>query len=89
MRLVDSHKTNSATDVLDLLDECLVVQTLGGAVQDPQVAAHHLVVDGLDFLPGLGRVDAVGGDAAPSQGVDLILHQGDERGDDESDAVAA
>lgn len=89
VRLVDSNEADTTWNVFHLLDEPLVVEPLRGAVYHPQLAPAQLLVDGLEFVPGLGRVYAVGRDAAPLEGIDLVLHEGDEWGDDYGDAGLA
>lgn len=89
VRLVDSNETDTTRDVFHVLDEPLVVEPLRGAVYHPQLAPAQLLVDGLEFVPGLCRVDTVGRYAAPLEGIDLVLHQGDEWGDDDGDAGLA
>lgn len=89
MRLVDSNKSNTTRNVFHLLDEPLIVKPLWGAVYHPQLAPAQLLVDDLEFVPGLCRVYAVGGYAAPLEGIDLVLHEGDEWGDDYGDAGLA
>lgn len=89
VRLVDSNKTNATGNVFHMLDETLVVKPLWGAIYHPQLAAAQLLVDDLEFVPGLGRVYAVGRYSAPLEGIDLIFHKGDEWGDDDGDAGLA
>lgn len=87
--LIDGNEADTTGNVFHLLDESLVVEPLRGAVYHPQLAPAQLLVDGLEFVPGFGRVYAVGRYAAPLEGIDLVLHQGEERGDDDGDARLA
>ena len=68
-------------------DEPLARQPLGGDVEQLEPAVAEVVVD----LPGLGRrqarVEPGGGDPPAGQVVNLVLHQGDQRGDDHGQAV--
>lgn len=87
--LIDRYEADTTGYVFHLLDEPLVVEPLRGAVDHPQLAPSQLLVDGLELVPGLGRVYAVGGHAAPLEDVDLVLHQGEEGRDDDGDAGLA
>jgi hypothetical protein len=82
--LVDGEQRDA--DVLDRLAEPLVLEPLGGDVQEPQLPAadllHHVAV----LVCREGRIEPAGGDAARGQGIDLVLHQGDQRRDDERHA---
>lgn len=89
MRLIDSNETNTTRDVFHMLDKPLIVEPLRGAVYHPQLAPAELLVDGLELVPGLGRVYTIGRYAAPLESIDLVLHEGDERGDDDGDAGLA
>ena len=60
---------------------------LGGGVEDVELAVVGLHLHAADLGVGHGAVDEVGGDAAVFQGVDLVLHEGDERRDDEGHAL--
>lgn len=89
MCLIDSYEADTTRDMLHVLDEPLVVEPLRGAVYHPKLAPAELLVDGLEFVPGLCRVYAVGGYAAPLEGIDLVFHEGDEWRDDDGDAGLA
>lgn len=89
VRLVDSNETDTTRNVFHVLNESLVVEPLWRAVYHPQLAPAQLLVDGLEFVPGLGRVYAVGRYATPLEGIDLVLHQGDEGRDDNGDTGLA
>ena len=65
----------------------VVGQALGGDVEEFQGAGLELPVDRLHLGRPDARVEAGGGDAAGLQGIDLILHQGDERRDDQGQSV--
>ena len=67
--------------------ELLVGEALGGDVEEFEGAGADLVIDGEGFLGAEGGVEAGGGDASLLKGIDLVLHEGDEGGDDEGDAV--
>lgn len=89
VRLIDRNETDTAGDMLHLLDESLVVEPLRGAIYQPQLAFAQLLVDSLELIPGLGRIYAFGRDAAPLEGIDLVLHQGKKGRDDNGDAGLA
>ena len=56
---------------------------LGGSVQDVEPAVVRLHLYPANLGVGHRAVDEVGGDATLLQGVDLVLHQGDQRRDDQ------
>lgn len=72
--LVDRNETDTSWDVFHLLDEPLVVEPLRGAVHHSQLASTQLLVDGLELVPGFGRVYAFSGYAALLESIDLVLH---------------
>ena len=71
---------------LDHLAETLVDEPFGGDVQQPQPARADLVHHGAVFVQVEGRIEPPRRDAAGRQGVDLVLHQGDQRRDDQRQA---
>src|SRR5207247_1371269 len=53
---------------------------------DASLSDVHLV--GEAFSAGEGRVDLDGGDADALEGIDLVLHEGDQRGNHDGGAAA-
>jgi RNA polymerase sigma factor (sigma-70 family) len=72
---------------LELGEEALVVEALGCDVEELQPASAEAVGDvtGLSLLDA--RVEPRRVDSLTDEGIDLILHQGDQRRDDDGDAV--
>ena len=84
VRLV--HREQRHRNPRDRLAEALVVEALGSDVEEAQRALAQVVHDGAHLVAGERRVEAAGGHSAPGELVDLVLHQGDQRRDDEGDA---
>ncbi len=61
-------------------------QTLGGDIDQIEGVAEHGLFDGLGLAPVQGRIEAGRPDAGLGQRIDLVLHEGDERRDDDSAA---
>jgi hypothetical protein len=83
MSLVDREERDGRP--LEEGQEALVVEPLRRDVQQLQRAAVQLPGDLLDLRRRQRRVQPRRRDPPPSQGIDLILHQGDERGHDQRD----
>jgi hypothetical protein len=67
--------------------EFLVGEAFGGDVEEFEVVVFEALVEVDDFVFGEGGVESRGGDLFADQGVNLVLHQGDEGGDDEGEAI--
>jgi hypothetical protein len=87
VRLVDGQQADlePAEEAL----EGLGVQRLRRDVEQLEPAGRRLGADRLLLLLGQGRVVEGGGDPELLQRIDLVLHERDERRDDERDALAA
>ncbi len=72
----------------DAQPEGLRREALGCHVEELHVAVDAVVERDVDLARREPRVDRHGGDAAGPQAVDLILHQGDERRDDDAQTLA-
>ena len=68
-------------------DEAAVGEALGGDVEEAEVAIGGAAEDFALILAGDGRVDGGGDDAVAGEGIDLVLHQGEQGGNDEREAV--
>ena len=68
-------------------DEAAVGKALGGDVEEAEVAIGGAAEDFALILAGDGRVDGGGGDPVAGEGIDLVLHQGEEGGNDEGEAI--
>ena len=60
-------------------------EAFGGEVEELVIAEDAVVKLRVDLGAGHAGVDGGGLDAAPAEVVDLVFHQGDERGDDEAE----
>ena len=65
-----------------------VREPLGGDVDEVELAREVGALDGGALLRRLGRVQVRGAHAVGDEGVDLVVHQGDEGADDEAGAGA-
>ena len=85
VRLVDGEQRDGRVGQLG--EEALVVEALGCDVEELQAAGAEAVGDvtGLRLLDA--RVEPRRVDSLTDEGVDLILHQRDQRRDDDGDAV--
>jgi hypothetical protein len=63
-------------------------QALGRHVDEVDFPGAHQAFDAQGFFEGLGRVQEGRAHADFFEGVDLVLHQRDQRRDDHADAVA-
>jgi hypothetical protein len=86
MRLV--HRQQLDPRAADRVQKPLVPQPLGRHVDQIEFASGQLLQAGLLFGQRQRTVDARGADAQRGQAVDLVLHQGDQRRDDQRDALA-
>ena len=84
MGLIDGEQRDRRP--LDRLAEPLVDEPFRGDVQQLQPARADLVHHGAVFVQVERRIEPPGRDAAGRQGVDLVLHQGDQRRDDQRQA---
>ena len=86
VRLVDGEEGDAGLETVDALEEALGHERLGGDVQQVELAG----VQGAQHAARLVRLErrVVGGgaDAGRPQRVDLVLHQRDERRDDDAGA---
>ena len=62
--LVHSHEANASGNILDVLDETLIVQSLGGTIQNSKLSIAQSESDLLNLFVSLCGVDAVGCNAA-------------------------
>ena len=85
MRLVDGEQRDRRPRQLG--EEALVVEPLGGDVEELQAAGAEAVGDVARLGVLEARVEPRRVDALADEGVDLILHQRDQRRDDDRDAV--
>ena len=83
MRLVDREQRD--LQLLRERAEAVGQQPLRRDVEDLVSAEARVAVGLAQLLDGHGAVDAAGRDAGVLQGHDLILHERDERGDDQRD----
>jgi len=63
-------------------------QALGSDIEHVQLAGQQLALDAGGGFAIQGRVQVFGAHAELAQGLDLVLHESDERGDDDADAIA-
>ena len=90
VRLVDREHRQQAALVqrLELGEHARRGDALGRGVEEDQAAAHHLALDPRRRLAVERRVEEGGVDAGFLERRDLVLHQRDQRADDDGDAVA-
>ena len=65
-----------------------VREPLGGDVDEVELAREVRALDGRALRRRLGRVEVGGADAVGDERVDLVVHERDERADDEARALA-
>jgi hypothetical protein len=84
MRLVDGEQGQFAGFVegVDHRQRAVDEQAFRGDVHEVDLAGEHLLLDGLRLAPVERRIEAGGLDAKLGQGIDLVLHERDERRDD-------
>ena len=85
MRLVDGEERD--LHARQLSDEALVVEALGRHVEQAELAAAQSLRDVAQLVEREARVDARRRHAERRERVDLILHERDQRRDDDRDAV--
>ena len=85
VRFIDGHHRDF--ELLEPLDEVFIHEPLGGDVEQLQRAVPHVVKDLHGLRCTQRGIEPGGGDATSLQRLHLILHQSDERRDDERDAV--
>ena len=85
VRFIDGEKRNVRAG--EPVPEVLVGEPFRSDVEHGEGASAHLVIDRVGFLSAEGGVESCGGDVAISQGIDLILHEGDEGRDHQSEPV--
>eukprot|EP01034_Spumella_vulgaris_P002157 gene2156-2809_t len=90
MRFVDREQGQLAGLVqgVDHRQRAVEQQALGGDIDEVDAAIEHLLFDGLRLAPVERRVQAGGLDAELGQGVDLVLHQRNQRRNDDGAAGA-
>ena len=86
MRLVDGEEGDRGA--IEQAEHALLHEALGGDVKQVQPAGRELALDGVLPAAVLGRVEEGGAHARLLQGVDLILHERNQRRDDEPGAGA-
>ena len=85
MRLVDREERDPRP--IELRDEALVVEPLRRDVENLHAAVPEPLRDVARLLGAQARVEARRPDALTDEGVDLVLHERDQRRDDDRDAV--
>ena len=86
MGFVDGEQRNAAT--FQQREEALGQQALGRNVEQIQVAGQQGAFHALGVFCIQGGIEELGAYAELAQGLDLILHQRDQRRDHDADAVA-
>jgi hypothetical protein len=84
VRLVDGEKLHGP--LLQAVDEAVEREAFGGDVEQAVLARVEAAVTALRLLGAEGRVHEGGRDAGGAELVDLILHQRDQRRDDDGQA---
>ena len=87
MQWASSTAKSAISHARELGHEALVVEALGSDVEQAQIAAAEAVGDVAQLVEREARVDARGRHAERLERVDLILHERDQRRDDDRDAV--
>jgi hypothetical protein len=86
MSLIDGN--SAQIPLFELLDEGADEQALGCHVEEADSSLVKVAPSSTAFFALQGGIQACGSDAIGSQAIDLILHEGDEGGDDDRQAVA-
>lgn len=86
MGLVDGQQRD--LHPLDAQPEGVGREPLGGDVEELHVAVGAVVQRNVDLAGREARVDRHGRNVQRAQPVDLVLHQGDEGGDDDAEPLA-
>jgi single-strand DNA-binding protein len=91
MRLVDGEQRQQAALVqrIELGQHARRGDALGRGVEEDQPPGHHLALDPCRVFALEGRVEEGGVDPGLLEGADLVLHQRDQRADDDGHAAAA
>ena len=87
MGLVDDDQTDTGHELGELAGEAGVGEALGGDQQHIECVAVDGVEDGVPLV-GVGGVDGGGAQAGAGGGLDLVVHEGKQRGDDKRGAAA-
>ena len=89
VRFVDGEKTQLPARVqrIQQLQKARRGHALGRGVQQRDVPRQQLPLHGLGLAPVLRGIEEAGGHASFVQRVHLVLHEGDERRDDQRDAA--
>jgi len=85
VRLVDGEERDLR--VSELCEEPLVVEALRRDVEQLQAPGAEALGDAANLVGAEARVEPRGVDSATGEEVDLVLHQRDQRRDDDGDAV--
>ncbi len=85
MRLVDREERDPRS--IELRDEALVVEALRRDVENLHASVPEPLRDVARLLRAQAGVEARRPDALTDKGVDLVLHERDQRRDDDRDAV--
>ena len=85
MRLVDGQQTH--VHPLDAFDQDVGLQAFGRQVEKLVLAVHAVVEGHVDFAAAHPRKHRHGRNASPFEPFHLVLHQGDERGNDQADSL--
>ena len=86
MRLVDGEQGDLRG--LEQVQAALRHQALGRHVDEVDLARAHQALDAARFFVGLRGIEEGGAHAHFGQRIDLVLHQRDQRRDDDADAIA-
>lgn len=89
MGLVYTNQSDASLDSLHHLYKTFVVQSLRRAIQETKLSFAKRIIDLLQLRPGLGGVHAFCRDALLFEGVNLILHQSNQRRHHNGDARVA
>ena len=71
----------------EAIDEGVAGEAFWGDVEDFELAVEEVGVELLGLFGGERGIESGGGDAFGAEGIDLIFHEGDQRGDDEGGAI--
>ena len=84
MGFVDGEEGDFCT--AEAVEKRLAGKALGGDVEELEVTVTEVGIDLLGLVCGECGIEPGGGDAANAEGIDLVFHKGDERGDNEGGA---
>jgi hypothetical protein len=71
----------------EAIDKGVTGEAFWGDVEEFELAAEEVGVELLGLFSGESGVESGGGDAFGAKGIDLIFHEGNQRGDDEGGAI--